>query len=46
MLVDYIKNQNEDFFNKPVFLNYEMLLRNTEVQTSQEGLETRLFANF
>lgn len=46
MFVDDNKNQNEDFFDKPVFLNYEMLLRNTEVQTSQEGPETRLFANF
>lgn len=46
MFVDDIKNQNEAFFDKPVFLNYELLLRNTEVQTSQKGLETWLFANF
>lgn len=40
MFVDDIKNQNEDFFDKPVFINYEMLLRNTKVQTPQEGLGT------
>lgn len=46
MFVDDIKNQNEYFLDKLVFLNYGMLLRNTDAQTLQEGLRTWLFANF